>query len=244
MLVSKRLEQGTFRWPTMSDGGAATCHQGAAPPSLRPPFRTARSRSTGACAGRLGADAGGGDSRSGAGRQDSGEAGRGAQAADQSRRAAAAFAARRDRGRRRGQDLRLLRRPQASHRRRCLRTARRHPGSVQGDRDAPPQIRLCGLRRRSRAGAGAGAADRERHSDRGALAWPSPDHALYSPGANRASYLDRSAINPGSVASETTAPVLDPGRGCTKKGQLWAYARDGNLGLPGRAAGRVVKANR
>jgi transposase len=27
-------------------------------------------------------------------------------------------------------------------------------------------------------------------------------------------------------ADETTAPVLDPGRGCTKKGQLWAYARD------------------
>jgi transposase len=27
-------------------------------------------------------------------------------------------------------------------------------------------------------------------------------------------------------ADETTAPVLDPGRGHTKKGQLWAYARD------------------
>jgi transposase len=27
-------------------------------------------------------------------------------------------------------------------------------------------------------------------------------------------------------ADETTAPVLDPGRGCTKIGQLWAYARD------------------
>jgi hypothetical protein len=27
-------------------------------------------------------------------------------------------------------------------------------------------------------------------------------------------------------ADETTAPVLDPGRGCVKKGQLWAYARD------------------
>ena len=25
---------------------------------------------------------------------------------------------------------------------------------------------------------------------------------------------------------ETLAPVLDPGRGCTKRGQLWAYARD------------------
>jgi transposase len=27
-------------------------------------------------------------------------------------------------------------------------------------------------------------------------------------------------------ADETTAPVLDPGRGCTKTGQIWAYARD------------------
>jgi transposase IS66 family protein len=27
-------------------------------------------------------------------------------------------------------------------------------------------------------------------------------------------------------ADETTAPVLDPGRGRTKLGQLWAYARD------------------
>ena len=34
-------------------------------------------------------------------------------------------------------------------------------------------------------------------------------------------------------ADETTAPVLDPARGRTKTGQLWAYARDdlqvGNL---------------
>ena len=27
-------------------------------------------------------------------------------------------------------------------------------------------------------------------------------------------------------ADETTAPVLDPGRGRVKKGQLWAHARD------------------
>nr|WP_313903837.1 transposase [Rhizobium leguminosarum] len=27
-------------------------------------------------------------------------------------------------------------------------------------------------------------------------------------------------------SSETTAPVLDPGRGKTKTGRLWAYARD------------------
>lgn len=32
--------------------------------------------------------------------------------------------------------------------------------------------------------------------------------------------------SPKLFADETTAPVLDPGRGCTKTGQLWAYARD------------------
>ena len=31
-------------------------------------------------------------------------------------------------------------------------------------------------------------------------------------------------------ADETTAPVLDPGRGRAKTGQLWAYARDDRLG--------------
>ena len=31
---------------------------------------------------------------------------------------------------------------------------------------------------------------------------------------------------PRLFADETTAPVLDPGRGCTKTGQLWAYASD------------------
>jgi transposase len=40
-------------------------------------------------------------------------------------------------------------------------------------------------------------------------------------------------------ADETTAPVLDPGRGRTKTGQLWAYARDdrpwGGTGPPGVA---------
>jgi len=40
-------------------------------------------------------------------------------------------------------------------------------------------------------------------------------------------------------ADETTAPVLDPGRGRTKFGQLWAYARDdrpwGGTGPPGVA---------
>lgn len=32
--------------------------------------------------------------------------------------------------------------------------------------------------------------------------------------------------SPNLSANETTAPVLDPGRGRTKTGQLWAYARD------------------
>ena len=33
--------------------------------------------------------------------------------------------------------------------------------------------------------------------------------------------------SPRLFADETTAPVLDPGRGRTKTGQLWAFARDG-----------------
>ena len=53
-------------------------------------------------------------------------------------------------------------------------------------------------------------------------------------------------------ADETTAPVLDPGRGRTKAGQLWAYARDdrpwGGTDPPGvayvyapdRTAGRPI----
>jgi transposase len=38
--------------------------------------------------------------------------------------------------------------------------------------------------------------------------------------------LDRLKASPKLFADETTAPVLDPGRGRTKTGQLWAYARD------------------
>ena len=45
--------------------------------------------------------------------------------------------------------------------------------------------------------------------------------------------------SPKLFADETTAPVLDPGRGRTKTGQLWAYARDdrpwGGTGPPGVA---------
>src|SRR5213082_3916572 len=38
--------------------------------------------------------------------------------------------------------------------------------------------------------------------------------------------LDRLRASSKLFADETTAPVLDPGRGRTKTGQLWAYARD------------------
>jgi transposase len=38
--------------------------------------------------------------------------------------------------------------------------------------------------------------------------------------------LARLKTSPKLFADETTAPVLDPGRGKTKTGQLWAYARD------------------
>jgi len=38
--------------------------------------------------------------------------------------------------------------------------------------------------------------------------------------------LERLRRSPRLFADETTAPVLDPGRGRTKTGQIWAYARD------------------
>lgn len=38
--------------------------------------------------------------------------------------------------------------------------------------------------------------------------------------------LDQLRRSPRLFADETTAPVLDPGRGRTRTGQLWAYARD------------------
>src|SRR3979409_817762 len=38
--------------------------------------------------------------------------------------------------------------------------------------------------------------------------------------------LVRLKERPRLFTDETTAPVLDPGRGCTKTGQLWAYAAD------------------
>jgi transposase len=51
--------------------------------------------------------------------------------------------------------------------------------------------------------------------------------------------LDKLKASPKLFADETTAPVLDPGRGRTKTGQLFAYARDdrpwGGSDLPGVA---------
>src|SRR6476620_7479124 len=64
--------------------------------------------------------------------------------------------------------------------------------------------------------------------------------------------LDKLKASPKLFADETTAPVLDPGRGRTKTGQLWAYARDdrpwGGTDPPGvayvyapdRTAGRPI----
>ena len=40
------------------------------------------------------------------------------------------------------------------------------------------------------------------------------------------SFSSELRASPKLFADETTAPVLDPGRGRTKTGQLWAYARD------------------
>jgi transposase len=51
--------------------------------------------------------------------------------------------------------------------------------------------------------------------------------------------LEKLKASPKLFADETTAPVLDPGRGRTKTGQLWTYARDdrpwGGLDPPGIA---------
>ena len=93
----------------------------------------------------------------------------------QPRPPARASAARGDRHRAAEQDMPLLRRRSARHRRGSLRAARQDPGQVPGDRDAAAQVCLPDLRadRRRRdgrhhPGAGAGAADRRRPADRGA----------------------------------------------------------------------------
>jgi transposase len=49
--------------------------------------------------------------------------------------------------------------------------------------------------------------------------------------------LEKLKASPKLFADETTAPVLDPGRGRTKTGQLWAYARDDRPWLGGDPPG-------
>src|ERR1700686_1928917 len=51
-------------------------------------------------------------------------------------------------------------------------------------------------------------------------------HAAWHLRPGRERLLVRLKERPRLFADETTAPVLDPGRGCTKTGQLWAYAAD------------------
>jgi transposase len=63
------------------------------------------------------------------------------------------------------------------------------------------------------------------HLDRSTLAdWVGRAAFLLAPLRERILELLRSSTK--LFADETTAPVLDPGRGRTKTGQLWAYARD------------------
>ena len=50
--------------------------------------------------------------------------------------------------------------------------------------------------------------------------------AAWMLGPVHARLLERLKASEKLFADETTAPVLDPGRGRTKTGQLWAYARD------------------
>jgi transposase len=50
--------------------------------------------------------------------------------------------------------------------------------------------------------------------------------------------LEKLKASPKLFADETTAPVLDPGRGRTKTGQLWTYARDDSPPWRARPAGR------
>jgi transposase len=63
------------------------------------------------------------------------------------------------------------------------------------------------------------------HLDRSTLAdWVGHSAFMLRPVYDR--LLDRLKASTKLFADETTAPVLDPGRGRTKTGQLWAYARD------------------
>ena len=87
--------------------------------------------------------------------------------ATQPGRPAGAPAAGRDPGRRRGQELPLLRRGHARHRRGPGGDARHHPGPAAGEGDPPPPLRLPGLRGGGGAGAGSRTADHGRDGDRG-----------------------------------------------------------------------------
>ena len=88
--------------------------------------------------------------------------------ATQPGRLAGAPAAGRGPGRRRGQELPLLRREPAPDRRGHERDARHRPGPAAGEGDPPPALWLPGLRGGGGAGARPGAADHRRDGDRGA----------------------------------------------------------------------------
>ena len=167
-------------------------------------------------------------------------------------------AAHRDDRRYRGSCLPVLPEQPASDRRGCERTARHRAGAAAGDRDAPAQIRVPGLRGSGRAGAGApplieGGLPTEatvaqvlvsKYADhlplyRQAQIWSRQgidlDRSTLADWVGRAAWhlrpvhrrlLEKLKASPKLFADETTAPVLDPGRGRTKTGQLWAYARD------------------
>ena len=81
---------------------------------------------------------------------------------------AGAPAAGRGPGRRRGQELPLLRRGLARDRRGHERDARHRPGPAAGEGDPPTPLRLPGLRGGGGAGPRTGAADHRRDGDRGA----------------------------------------------------------------------------
>ena len=83
-------------------------------------------------------------------------------------RLAGAPAAGRGAGRRRRQELPLLRRGHAPHRRGHERDARPRPRPAAGQGDPPPALRLPGLRGGGGAGPRPGAADHRRDGHRGA----------------------------------------------------------------------------
>ena len=89
----------------------------------------------------------------------------GAETADQPRRAADPFAAHSRDGCAGRRELPVLQEADARDRRRDFRAARRDPGPIPGDRHAPAEARLPGVRE-DRRSAGAGASDQIRLADR------------------------------------------------------------------------------